>query len=64
MAERVMSVLNLALQNVATERDKMDVNHEEIVKRNKSMTKLREAGARVPAFKDAFKKSMAPVKMC
>ena len=32
MAERVMSVLNLALQNVSTEREKMEPRFEELVK--------------------------------
>ena len=36
LAERVMSVLNLALQNVATERDGMEDHFEEIVRKNKA----------------------------
>ena len=38
-----MLVLNLVLQNVATERDEMEPPFEVMVRRNNTLTKLREA---------------------
>ena len=58
MAERVMSVRNLALQNVSTKREKMEPRFEEF----NNVTKLRDAVDGEPSLKDAFEKCMTPVK--
>ena len=62
MAEQVMSVLNLALQNVSTERERMELKFGEILKRNNTIPVLRKAESRQPALKDVYRQSMAPVK--
>ena len=61
LEERVMSVLNLALQNVATEGDEMESYFEEMVRRNNTLTKLREAAQGNAALKKAYTNSMASV---
>ena len=47
VAERVMSILNIALQHCATEREAMDVQFEKILKAKNNMTNLREAASRM-----------------
>ena len=54
LAERVMSVLNLALQNVVTELDEMEPHFEEIVCRNNTLTKLRESAQGNVALKEGY----------
>ena len=61
VAERVMSLLNIALQHCATEREAMDVQFEKILKATNNMTNLREAASKNPALKNAFATSMLPV---
>ncbi len=61
MAERAMSPINLALQNVSTSRFKGDDNFEERMKRLNSMTKVRRAAEKDPEIKKNLEKSMEPV---
>ena len=59
VAERVMSTLNLALENVSLARTKMP-NRFELLGRNKNtMADVREAITAVPELKDALQDSMA-----
>ena len=60
-AEQVMSILNIALQNMSLERDSMDDNNEKIISQNTSMAKLRSATEDNLNFKEAFQKSMENV---
>ena len=62
MAERVMSVLNLALQNVSTEREKIEDHFKEMIKWKNNMTKLCDPAAVEPSLKVAFQQCMLPVK--
>ena len=62
VTERVMSILNLALQHCATDHDAMDPKFESILKSMNNMTKLRKATDNNPSLKDAFSNSMHPVK--
>ena len=62
VAERVMSILNLALQHCATERDLMDPQYEKIRKSKNNMTQLREAATKNQSLRNAFSNSMKPVK--
>ena len=61
ITECVKPVLNLALQNVAIERDEMVPHCEEMVSRNNSLTKLRQAAQGNAALKEAYTNSMASV---
>ena len=61
LAERVMSILNIALQNVSLERDSMDDNNEKLISQNTSMAKLRSATEDNLNFKEAFQRSMENV---
>ena len=57
-AERVMSTLNLGLQNVALERKQMPAGFEMQVKSLNSLKALRNASEKNNGLKDAFKESM------
>ena len=57
-AERVMSILNLGLQNCALQRDKMDDEAESKVKRLNSMRELRKH----PELKEKWKESIASTR--
>ncbi|XP_062607328.1 uncharacterized protein LOC134269121 [Saccostrea cucullata] len=59
-AERCMSLLNLALQNVSLQRNSMDVNFEYIVKPASSLKKLRDLSERQPNVKTALEESLEP----
>lgn len=59
LAERCMSILNLALQNVALERRVTESEMEKLAQKASSMGDLREVGN--PEFKQAFLDSMQPV---
>ena len=61
LAERVMPILNNALQNVSLEMDSMDDNNEKIISENTNMAKLRSATEDNLNFKEAFQKSMENV---
>lgn len=60
-AERIMSLLNLALQNVALCRDEMDGTREFRMKSLNSLKAVRAACDRDPFLKDALTDSLAPV---
>ena len=62
IAERVMSILNIALQHCATEREAMDAQFERILKAKNNMTNLREATSKNSALQNAFATNMFPVK--
>lgn len=59
--ERVMAILNIGLQNVATERDKSSHEIEAILKRCGSMAEIRKTAETNPELRDAWAKSVAPV---
>ena len=61
-AERVMSILNLALQNVSLERKQMDEESEKLVK-NKNMQAVRDVIKSHPAMKQKIEdlESLKPI---
>jgi len=59
-AERCMSLLNLTLQNVALQRDKMNDNSEFKIKYSSSLKKLRGITEKQPALKTALIESLEP----
>ena len=59
VAERVMSILNFALQHCATERDSMEPQLEKILKTKNNMTQLRDVASKNRPLQDAFMKSMS-----
>lgn len=61
LAERVMSILNIALQHCALEREKLSGQLEDIVKKCNNMNKLREEAEENPELKKAFTTSMQSV---
>ena len=60
-AERCMSILNLALQHVALDRNEMEEKYEQMVKNLSSLTAVRNQARLKDGLKEAFKKSMEPV---
>ncbi len=61
MAERVMSTLNLALQNVSLERGAMDAHLEAMVRHKTSLSQLRDVINRSSSLEVAFRDSMGRV---
>lgn len=61
-AERIMSLLNLALQNVALCREQMDDAKEYRVKSLNSLKAVRAASSKDPALKQALLESLEPVQ--
>lgn len=59
--ERIMSILNIALQGVALERGKMTEALEKVMSNCNSMADVRSASTRCVELKDAFSDSMQPV---
>ena len=59
IAERVMSTLNLALQNVSLERSAMSPEHERAVKGKNTLTDLRGVISKDTALEAAIHDSMA-----
>lgn len=55
MAERVMSTLNLALQNVTLARNAMPERFEQVVKNKNSLTAVREAIENCPELCSALR---------
>ena len=53
LAERVMSRLNIALQNVALERNAMDPQFEDVMRKNNNMKSVRGATEERSGFKTA-----------
>ena len=60
-AERMMSLLNLALQNVALSREQMDPAYELKMKSLTNLKKLRLASAGDPTLKESLVNSLTPV---
>jgi hypothetical protein len=56
-----MSILNLALQHVALDRNEMEEKYEQMVKNLSSLTAVRNQARLKDGLKEAFKKSMEPV---
>jgi hypothetical protein len=61
-AERSMSLLNIALQNTALQREKMEDQYEFKVKSLSSMKKIRDAAEKQPQLKTAIIESLEPVQ--
>ena len=61
LAERVMPVLNLALQNVALERSKMSPQMESLMKSKHTMADVHSTAQHFPQMKTEFKESMEKV---
>ena len=60
--ERVMSVLNIGLQNCALEREKMEDEKEALVKRCSSASEVRKLAVKSPEIETNWKDSIRPVK--
>jgi len=61
-AARIMSILNLGLQNVSLERCEMGKNEEAILKSCNSMAEIREKGKDILEIKDGWTESIEPVQ--
>ena len=57
-AERCMSILNLALQNVALERELMDVGFENLIRNKTNMKDVREKAKRNELLESKYVKAM------
>ena len=62
LAERVMSILNIALQHCALERDKMSAALEDLMKKCKNIGKVRSEAEDNAELKDAFLSSLENVQ--
>lgn len=60
-AEQVMSILNLALQNVSLERKEMDEEAEKLIKNKNNMQAVRDVIKSHPAMKQKVGDSLKPV---
>ena len=60
-AERVMSMLNLGLKNVATARESMEPTKEIRMKSLGILKKIREVAKRDPSLRENLKASIKPV---
>ena len=60
--ERIMSILNLALQNCSLERKEMGENFEITMKGVNSMNHLRNLSKRKVGLRESFQESMKPVR--
>ena len=61
-AERIMSLLNLGLQNCALQRESCDDAMEKLLKKCGSMSDIRIEAAKKPELRDAFQQSIEPVQ--
>ena len=61
LAERVMSILNIALQHCALQRDEMSNQFEDIIKKSNSMSKLRSEASNLEELQESFTTSMQSV---
>ena len=61
LAERCMSILNLALQNVALQRESMSEEFEKYASDVSTLSELRSTASSKPDFKTAYLSSMQPV---
>ena len=60
-AERVMSILNLALQNISLERKEMDEQSEKLMKNKNNMQAVRDVIKSHPALKQKIEDSLKTV---
>ena len=60
-SERVMSVINLALQNVALDRDNTNAELEQKLKSRSTMKAVRQLAEKEPRVKTQLMKSIEPV---
>lgn len=58
--ERIMSLLNLALQGIALERSPMAAEYEDLLKSCSSMAEIRETAAKTPSLQSAYVNSVQP----
>ncbi|XP_033753308.1 uncharacterized protein LOC117336780 [Pecten maximus] len=61
-AERVMSILNLGLQNCALERVSLDVDSERMLGKCGSMKEIREMASKKPELRNLYTQSVEPVQ--
>lgn len=61
-AERIMSLLNLGLQNCSLERERLNDDFEHLLKKCGSMADIRAEASKKPELKAAFKESVEPVQ--
>ncbi|KAL8607708.1 hypothetical protein ACOMHN_039382 [Nucella lapillus] len=61
-AERVMSILNIGLQNCATERKQTDEAAETLLKRCSSVSAIRSMAAKHPELQEKWRDSIEPVQ--
>ena len=61
-AERIMSVLNLGLQNVALMRQESSSSMEGVLRSTNSMSDIRAKAVKTEGLKDAWLESIKPVK--
>lgn len=60
--ERVMSILNLGLQNCSLERERLREHDEALLKKCGSMKEIRQMSVKEPHLKEAYKTSIEPVQ--
>jgi hypothetical protein len=61
-AERIMSILNIALQNCALTREESTSDIEQSLKSANSMSEIRKKAIKTPAIKQAWLESVRPIK--
>lgn len=61
-AERIMSILNIGLQNCSLEREKVDTEAEKLFKRCGGMADLRALAENKPEVKTSWRESIEPVQ--
>ena len=61
-AERVMSTLNLAIQNTALTRTESTSHYETVLKSANSMNDIRNKSSKVPGLQQAWSESVKPIK--
>lgn len=59
--ERIMSTLNIALQNTALARDSCTSDQEQVLKSANSMSEIRKKAEKVPGLKEAWIESLHPI---
>ena len=61
-AERVMSILNLGLQNCSLEREKVNEDDEKLLKKCGSMSEIRQMAMKEPHLKESYQESVEKVQ--
>ena len=61
-AERIMSILNLGLQNCSLERKQSEEKFEDVLKRCGSMKEIREKASKITGLKDAWIESVEQIQ--